>query len=121
MTAQPRAKAPILAYTDGACSGNPGPMGIGIVLKSGSHRKEISEYLGPRGTNNIAELTAIQRALESVKDRRRPIVVYSDSAYAIGVLSKGWKAKANQELIARIRTIVASFYDLRFQKVEGHA
>src|SRR5262244_1793599 len=121
MTAQPRAKAPILAYTDGACTGNPGPMGIGVVLLSGLHRKEISEYLGPRGTNNIAELTAIERALEAIRDRNRPVIVYSDSSYAIGVLSSGWKAKANRELVERIRALVERFPNLRFVKVAGHA
>jgi ribonuclease HI len=111
---------PIIAYTDGACSGNPGPMGIGVVLVAGGHRKEISEYLGV-GTNNVAELTAILRALEAVKDRDRPVLIHADSNYAIGVVAKGWKAKANQELVARIRTVAATFRTLRFVKVEGHA
>ena len=112
--------APIIVHTDGACSGNPGPCGIGVVLSSGRHRKEVSEYLGI-GTNNIAELTAIQRALELVKDRARQVVVHSDSAYAIGVLTKGWKAKANQELVARIRALCAEFPRLHFVKVPGHS
>ena len=111
----------ISAWTDGACTGNPGPMGIGVVLLSGAHRREISEYLGPLGTNNIAELVAILRALEAIKDRKRPVIVYSDSAYAIGVLGLGWKAKANTELVARIRAFVRSFPGLRFVKVAGHA
>jgi ribonuclease HI len=96
-------------------------MGIGVVLLSGKHRKEISEYLGPRGTNNIAELVAIERALEAIKDRARPVVVHSDSSYAIGLLSAGWKAKANRELVERIRALVRSFPHLRFVKVAGHA
>jgi ribonuclease HI len=96
-------------------------MGIGVVLLSGKHRKEISEYLGPHGTNNIAELTAIQRALETIKDRARAIVVYSDSSYAIGLLSQGWKAKANRELVEQIRTLLRSFANVRFVKVAGHA
>src|SRR5262245_63631659 len=50
----------VVVYTDGACSGNPGPMGIGVVVLDKGERKEISEYLGT-GTNNIAELTAIER------------------------------------------------------------
>ena|ERR1051325_3917113 len=121
MPGRERTKAPILAYTDGACTGNPGPMGIGVVLLSGPHRKEISEYLGPRGTNNIAELTAIQRALEAIKDRDRPVILYSDSAYAIGVLSSGWKAKANKDLVEHIRVLLARFPNLQFVKVAGHA
>src|SRR5215813_3004784 len=110
----PTTESTIHAYTDGACWGNPGPMGIGIVLKSGSHRKEISEYLGPRGTNNIAELTAIERALATIKDRTRPVIVYTDSRYAIGVLSMNWKAKANTELIERIRELTRRFPQVRF-------
>jgi ribonuclease HI len=121
----PRAAAdaevpPIIAYTDGACTGNPGPMGIGVVLVAGDRRKEISEYLGT-GTNNVAELTAILRALEAVKDRDRPVLVHSDSSYAIGVVARGWKAKANQDLVARIRALGATFRALRFVKVAGHA
>ncbi len=107
-------------WTDGACSGNPGPMGIGVVLLSGELRKEISEYLGV-GTNNIAELTAIQRGLEALKVRDRPVIVYTDSSYAIGLLSKGWKAKANTELVLRIRALCAQFSRLTFHKVAGHA
>lgn len=106
-------------YTDGACTGNPGPMGIGVVLLSGTDRKEVSEYLGV-GTNNIAELTAIQRALE-LSPRDRTVVLHSDSSYALGLLGQGWKAKANQELVARLRQIAAGFRDLRLVKVAGHA
>lgn len=113
--------SPIHIYTDGACSGNPGPMGIGVVLMADERRKEISEYLGPLGTNNIAELTAILRGLEAVKDRKRPILVYSDSAYSIGVLSKNWKAKANLELIAAIKKELARFASVKFIKVAGHS
>ena len=111
-------------WTDGACSGNPGPMGIGVVVLTGDGRLELGEFLGV-GTNNIAELTAIERGLEVAReliaDGARPIRVYSDSAYAIGLLSKSWKAKANKELVAQIRALVASLPDLTFVKVAGHA
>src|SRR5262249_32560727 len=109
-------------WTDGACSGNPGPMGIGIVAIDGAKRKEVGEYLGI-GTNNIAELTAIDRALDIIGDdaRTRHLRVYTDSAYSIGVLSKGWKAKANQELIARMRRRLAGLPNVEFVKVSGHA
>jgi ribonuclease HI len=111
---------PILVYTDGACTGNPGPMGIGAVLTADGQRREISEYLG-QGTNNIAELTAVLRALEAIKDHDRPVHLHLDSSYAIGVLARGFKAKANVELITRIRRLMASFRDLHFVKVAGHA
>ena len=111
---------PIIAYTDGACSGNPGPAGIGVVLVCGDKRREISTYLG-EGTNNIAELTAILAALEAIKDRRRAITVVTDSSYAIGVLTKNWKLKANVELILKMRALIAEFAQLRFEWVKGHA
>src|SRR5262249_6272601 len=79
----------IVAYADGACSGNPGPSGLGVVILEGSTRTEISEPLG-LGTNNIAELTAIERVLDTIPDPGRPLVIYTDSEYAVGVLSKGW-------------------------------
>jgi ribonuclease HI len=112
----------IVIYTDGACTGNPGPMGIGVVMLRDGERKELSEYLG-HGTHNIAELTAIGRALELVPaaDRGRDVLVHSDSSYAIGLLASGWKAKANQELVAQLRKQVALFPRIRFVKVAGHA
>jgi ribonuclease HI len=111
-------------WTDGACSGNPGPMGIGVVVIDGGKRQEHGDYLGI-GTNNIAELTAIERGLELADDagfdRARPVRIYSDSAYAIGLLEKGWKAKANQELVARLRRRLTDFPRVEFVKVAGHA
>lgn len=112
----------LIIYTDGACWGNPGPAGVGVVLLDGSERRELSEYLG-EGTNNIAELTAIERALEAVPEdqRGRPVVLHSDSSYSIGLLTRGWKAKANAELVGRLRKLAAEFSDLRLVKVRGHA
>jgi ribonuclease HI len=110
-------------WTDGACSGNPGPMGIGVVVIDGSERREAGEYLG-EGTNNIAELTAIERGIDLAganRDDGRRLRIYTDSSYAIGVLSKGWKAKANQELIARIKRRLAALPRVEFVKVAGHA
>jgi len=108
-------------WTDGACSGNPGPMGLGVVVVdplAQSPRREVSEFLG-KGTNNIAELTAIERALRET-DPERPAVIYTDSAYAIGVLARGWTASANQELVARIRDRIARHREVYFVKVKGH-
>ena len=108
-------------WTDGACTGNPGPAGAGALIReSGQVVHEISEYLG-EGTNNIAELMAILLGLQAVDDRERPIDLMTDSSYCIGLLTKNWKAKANQELIAQVRGEVAKFKDLRFVKVPGHA
>ncbi len=112
----------IIIYTDGACSGNPGPMGIGAVILNGEDRREISEFIGI-GTNNIAELTAIERALQSIEgeDRNRDVAVHTDSSYSIGLLDKNWKAKANAELVAKIRSLTKEFPKLHFIKVKGHA
>jgi ribonuclease HI len=107
-------------WTDGACSGNPGPMGIGVVVIDDGKRREKGEYLGV-GTNNIAELTAIERGIDLADGGQpRRMRVYTDSSYAIGVLDKGWKAKANQELIARLKRRLAPL-DVEFVKVSGHA
>ena len=110
----------IQVWTDGACTGNPGPAGLGVVILDGGHRTELSEYLG-EGTNNIAELTAILRGLQSVTDRTRPVVVYSDSAYSIGLCTKPWKAMKNVELVEELRALCRSFANLKFVKVAGHA
>lgn len=107
-------------YTDGACSGNPGPCGYGFVARKGGEYAEAHEFLG-EGTNNIAELEAIRSAIQSLTDRQTPTRVYSDSRYAIGVLSKGWNAKANRELILDTRELLDEFSDLQLRKVEGHA
>ncbi len=119
----PGVEGVIHVYTDGACTGNPGPMGIGVVILDTSPestgRRELSLYLG-MGTNNIAELTAIQRGLADLP-RDRPVIIYSDSAYSIGVLSLGWRAKANQELIANMRRQLGEFKRVSFIKVAGHA
>jgi ribonuclease HI len=110
----------IHVWTDGACEGNPGPAGLGVVIIDGKEHRELSEYLG-QGTNNIAELMAILRGLESVTDRKRPVIVYSDSQYSIGLLTQNWKAKANAELVGKLRGLVREFADLRFVKVAAHS
>lgn len=107
-------------YTDGACSGNPGPCGYGLLIRDGFEYREICQYLG-RGTNNIAELTAIKVALEQIEDQSRPVRIYTDSRYSIGVLVDGWKAKANRELILEIRELIGTFDDVELIKVKGHS
>ena len=110
----------IIVYADGACSGNPGPAGIGVVVQDGSVRRELSMYLG-QGTNNIAELTAILEAARVIEQPERPLRIHTDSKYSIGVLSLGWKAKANQELVAQVRHALKRFPDLELIHVPGHA
>lgn len=113
-------KETLLIYTDGACSGNPGPAGIGVVMRYKDNHKEISRYIG-QGTNNIAELEAIKAGLLAVKNRDLPVIVFTDSSYALGLMTQGWKAKLNVELVEEIRALVAAFKKLRFVKVKGHA
>jgi len=112
----------IVIHTDGACSGNPGPAGVGVHLQRPDEITEISEYIGS-GTNNIAELTAILRALETLRaeEHDRSIHLYTDSGWSLGVLVGGWKAKANVELIAQIKELAARFPKLEMLKVRGHA
>jgi len=109
-------------YTDGACSGNPGPAGIGVVLLYKDHRKEISQFIG-NATNNIAELTAIKKGLEAIKDSHKstPIVVYTDSSYCHGLLTKDWTPKKNIELVQEIRQLTTQFNYLGFKKIKGHS
>ena len=78
----------VTIYTDGACSGNPGPGGWGAILMYGDRKKELSG--GERlTTNNRMELTAVITALEALKEPCR-VELYSDSRYVIDALEKGW-------------------------------
>ena len=77
-------------YTDGACSGNPGPGGWGAILLYNGHEKAISGGENDT-TNNRMELTAVIRGLECLKEACR-VELYSDSKYVIDGLSKGWAA-----------------------------
>lgn len=110
----------LLAYADGACSGNPGPAGLGALIVWDKHVREISEYLG-QGTNNIAELTATLRVLEASAELQRPVHLFTDSSYAIGLLGKGWNAKANQALVASLREAARAVPRLTLTHVRGHA
>jgi len=107
-------------YTDGACQGNPGPASYGVVRREGDDYLEWAESLG-EGTNNIAELAGIRSALESVDRTSAPVRIYTDSRYAIGVLTQGWNVNANKGLIAEIWDLLEDFEDVDIRKVEGHA
>lgn len=84
----------LTAYCDGACFGNPGPMGIGVVLwKHGKKVREISEFIG-KGTNNIAEYRAAIRALEEARHLgEQELVIRSDSQLLIRQLGGEYKVK----------------------------
>lgn len=120
MVSQTGNKQQILIFTDGASSGNPGPAGIGVVLRFGEHEKEISEYIG-LATNNMAELKAIETGLLAVKKTSLPVRLFTDSRYAYGVLTLGWKAKANNEMVKSIKKTMIKFKNLKIVKIKGHA
>lgn len=83
-----RALKEVIMYTDGACLGNPGPGGYGVVLLYGPARKEISG--GYRlTTNNRMELMAVIAGLKELKEPCR-VIVYADSQYVVNALNKGW-------------------------------
>lgn len=113
-----------VAFTDGACKGNPGPAGAGAVVKvSGGETLEEGRYLGI-ATNNVGELTAVGMALDLLEgagvNTADPVVLFTDSKYTLGVLTQGWKAKANKELILSLRATVAKWPNLDVRWVAGH-
>jgi ribonuclease HI len=117
-------------YTDGACSGNPGPGGWGVVLRYGSAVKELhgSE---PLTTNNRMELTAVISALEALK-RPVKVTLYTDSTYVLNGVTKwlpgwqrnGWltagkKPVKNVDLWQRLAAAMAR-HEVTWQWVKGH-
>ncbi len=113
-----------VCFTDGGCRGNPGPAGSGVVVVlPDGRRAEASRSLG-RATNNVAELTAIDMALDLLDDAEvaadAPVAVFTDSKYSNGVLCLGWKAKANRELILGIRARIEARSGLKVHWVAGH-
>lgn len=140
MPASPRGEAfkkekpmkTVTIYTDGACSGNPGPGGWGAILMYGPHKKEMSGGEG-HTTNNRMELTGVITALEALKE---PCVVelYSDSKYVIDALDKGWakgwrakgwvkadkKPALNPDLWGRLLDL-CDYHQVNLHWVKGHA
>ncbi|MEC7518916.1 MAG: ribonuclease H [Myxococcota bacterium] len=116
----PHEEGAIIVYADGACSGNPGPAGLGVLILDGDDSRELSEYLG-EGTNNVGELTAILRAASELAGTDKPVRIYTDSQYSIGVLTKGWKPKKNKELIRDVKAALAQIDDVVLHYVPGHA
>ena len=111
-------------YTDGACKGNPGPAGSGAYLKLPDGRvAEASLALG-KATNNIAELKAIDLALGLLTKAKVPmdteVALFTDSSYSNGVLTRGWKAKANQALIQGIKEALAKRPQVTIYWIAGH-
>lgn len=124
----------ILIYTDGACSGNPGPGGWGALLCYGEHVKEMSGYMAGT-TNNRMEMMAAIEALAVLKEPCK-VTLCSDSAYLVNAFQKGWidnwklngwknaakKPVENQDLwLVLLMTIKKHKHEVNFVKVPGHA
>ena len=119
-------------YTDGACSGNPGPGGYAAVLTFKRHRREIARGFR-RTTNNRMELMAVIAGLKALKQSCR-VAVYSDSEYVVNAMGKGWARKwrangwrrsqrervLNVDLWEELLSLSAD-HDVRFHWVKGHA
>ena len=122
----------VIIYTDGACSGNPGPGGWGAVLKYGEHRRELCG--GEKNTtNNRMELTAVIESLSALKE---PCIVelYSDSKYIIDAVTKGWavrwrdngwkrnkkEAALNPDLWQKLLELL-ELHQVNWHWVKGHA
>lgn len=122
----------VTIYTDGACSGNPGPGGYGAILIYNQKEKEISGA-HESTTNNKMEMLAVIKALELLKEKCE-VEVYSDSAYVVNSINNKWvyswkknnwiksdKTKAkNIELWEELLKLI-SFHDVKFIKVKGHS
>lgn len=120
-------RQPITLYTDGACSGNPGPGGFGVILRCGSLEKTISEGYACT-TNNRMELLAVITGLESIRWERADVTVWSDSSYVVDSVEKGWVfnweqknflKKANADLWRRFLAVYRR-HNVNFVWVRGH-
>ncbi len=114
-------------FTDGASSGNPGPGGFGIILRSGNHYKELSAGYR-KTTNNRMELLAVIVGLETIKKPNQVIKIYSDSKYVIdaiekkwvfGWVQKGFAGKKNKDLWLRLQPLL-KVHQITFFWVKGH-
>ncbi len=122
----------VTIYTDGACSGNPGPGGWGSVLIYNGNEKEISGGM-KNTTNNIMEITAVLEALKTLKFPCE-VDLFSDSAYVVNCflqgwiynwIKKGWKTASgepvkNRELWEEL-LFLTKIHKVNFHKVKGHA
>lgn len=122
----------VLLYTDGACSGNPGPGGYGAILIFKGIEKEISGG-ELNTTNNKMEITAVVKGLEMLKEPCN-VTVYSDSAYVVNAIEKNWlyswkknnwikadkKKVKNIELWEELLRLM-EYHNVKFIKVKGHA
>lgn len=118
----------IYIYSDGACSGNPGPGGYGVILKYKGHEKELSEGFA-KTTNNRMELMAVIKGLEALKKDGNKVIVTSDSKYVVEAVrkgwlfnweKKGWKKVKNADLWKRFLELYRK-NQVTFEWIRGHA
>jgi len=118
----------VIIYTDGSAKGNPGNGGYGVVMISGSHRKEISEGF-ILTTNNRMELLSVIVGLESLKKEKTLVTIYSDSKYVVDSVEKkwvfGWEKKnfgkkKNPDLWIRFLKIYRK-HNVKFVWIKGHS
>jgi ribonuclease HI len=121
----------VTIYTDGACSGNPGPGGWAAILVAGPHRKELSAGYR-RTTNNRMELLGVIEGLSALKGRSK-VTIWSDSKYVVEAIEKGWaknwrrngwrkadkKPALNPDLWERLLKLL-DLHQVRFQWLRGH-
>ena len=100
----------VTIYTDGACSGNPGPGGYGVILMSGKYKKELSGG-DPNTTNNRMELMAVIVGLKALK-RPCNVKLYSDSQYVVNMVNQGWMEKWKRNGWMRTKSDPAKNVDL---------
>ncbi len=117
----------ITIYTDGACSGNPGPGGYGTILLYKNYKKELSQGYR-KTTNNRMELLAVIKGLEALKGTGHQVTVYSDSKYVVDAVEKGWiwkwqtkefKGKKNVDLWKLFIPLYKK-HQVKFKWVKGH-
>ena len=120
-------RPPIQIYTDGACSGNPGPGGFAVILRCGSYEKEISAGYAVT-TNNRMELLAVITGLDAVRWEQADVTIWSDSSYVVDAVEKGWvfswerkgfAKKANPDLWTRFLAVYRRHH-VQFVWVRGH-
>ncbi len=112
-------------YIDGSCKPtNPGPAsGAFVITKDDILVFKEGIYIGV-ATNNVAEISGLQYALLYLKSKKMElenITFFADSMYVIGIFSKNWSPKVNQELISKVKEILNLFPNVKFQWVKGHS
>jgi ribonuclease HI len=114
-------------FTDGACSGNPGPGGYAAILRYGEHEKELSGGFR-KTTNNRMELMAVIKGLEALKKPNQNVIVVSDSKYVVDAIrqkwlfeweKKGWKKVKNADLWQQFLGLFRQ-HQVTFRWIKGH-